>query len=82
MGSKDNEKAVEEDYKVALTNLHVNSKPIITFLTMLADENKAHAPIITRVVAKHIKEVSFGISCKCKDNTKPEWSIKNFPSQF
>lgn len=56
--SESKEKEVAEDYRSALGDLHVNSKPLITMLTMLADENKSYAHVITQVIINHIKEVS------------------------
>lgn len=49
---------VSQDYRNSLLDLNCNSKPMITMLTMLADENKEFATDITKVIIEHIKKVS------------------------
>lgn len=50
-------KEVSEAYMSSLTDLTVNSKPLITMLTMLADENIEYAAVIVDTIEKHIIEV-------------------------
>jgi pre-mRNA cleavage complex 2 protein Pcf11 len=57
---------VAEDFKEALQDLRINSKPEIDVLTVIAKENTEHAQAISRVLENHIKTVSklFGdMSC-------------------
>lgn len=49
---------VAEEYRSSLRDLVNNSKPLITMLTMLAEENRAHASVIVKVIEEHIQEVS------------------------
>jgi hypothetical protein len=48
---------VAHDYKEALADLN-SSKPQITFLTMLADENKEHAAVIVSTIQEYAHSVS------------------------
>ncbi|XP_052793268.1 uncharacterized protein LOC128227101 [Mya arenaria] len=41
-------------YKNSLKDLHVNSKPVINMLTMLAEDHEHHAPEIVSVIEEHI----------------------------
>jgi hypothetical protein len=50
-------KEVAEEYASSLSDLTMNSKPLINLLTMLADENIMHAPIIVQAVEKHLQKV-------------------------
>jgi pre-mRNA cleavage complex 2 protein Pcf11 len=54
-------KEVSEEYASSLSDLTVNSKPLINMLTMLADENIMHAPIIVQAVEKHLQKVIFKV---------------------
>jgi pre-mRNA cleavage complex 2 protein Pcf11 len=54
-------KEVAEDYESSLSDLTVNSKPLINMLTMLADENITHAPVIAQAVEKHLQKVCFQV---------------------
>ena len=47
-----------QDFKVALSDLKMNSKPLINFLTILAEEKMHSAPLIARAVEERILEVS------------------------
>ncbi|KAK7083093.1 hypothetical protein SK128_015199 [Halocaridina rubra] len=47
-------KEVADEYSSSLSDLSMNSKPLITMLTMLAEENLAHASVIVKVIEKHI----------------------------
>lgn len=49
---------VAEEYRSSLRDLVNNSKPHITMLTMLAEENIAQASVIVKVVEEHIQEVN------------------------
>ncbi len=52
--------AVKDDYqefKNALNDLKINSKPIINFLTILAEEKIQNAPQIVRAIEERILEV-------------------------
>lgn len=53
MGAKE-----AEDFRSSLCDLTVNSKPLISMLTMLADESQAHADQIVEVIEKHITQVN------------------------
>ncbi|CAF3403431.1 unnamed protein product [Rotaria sp. Silwood1] len=45
-----------QDFKVALNDLKLNSKPLINFLTILAEEKMHNAPQIVRAVEERILE--------------------------
>jgi hypothetical protein len=49
-----------QDFKVALNDLKLNSKPLINFLTILAEEKMHNAPQIVRAIEERILEVSLG----------------------
>ncbi len=46
-----------QDFKVALNDLKLNSKPLINFLTILAEEKLHNAPQIVRAIEERIVEV-------------------------
>ena len=48
---------VGEEYASSLADLTVNSKPLINMLTMLAEENIEFAPVIVKVIEKHLAQV-------------------------
>ena len=48
---------IGEEYASSLADLTVNSKPLINMLTMLAEENAATAPVIVKVIEKHLSQV-------------------------
>ena len=50
------EKEVVEEYRTALEDLKQNRKPLITMLTMLAEENKDHARSITQAIITYLKD--------------------------
>lgn len=50
-------KEVSEAYMSSLTDLTMNSKPLISMLTMLAEENIEYASIIVDTIEKHIVHV-------------------------
>lgn len=49
---------VAEDYKNSLEDLTMNSKYEISNLTVIAKENTEHGMAISRVLEKHIRDVS------------------------
>ena len=49
-----------QDFKVAMNDLKLNSKPLINFLTILAEEKVHNAPQIVRAIEERILEVSAG----------------------
>lgn len=51
------EKEVAEEYLSSLTDLNVNSKPLISMLTMLAEENIAYASAIVNAIEQHLEKV-------------------------
>lgn len=51
------EEKVAEEYLSSLTDLNMNSKPLINMLTMLAEENIEYASVIVKVVEQHIAKV-------------------------
>lgn len=51
-------KEVADEYISSLADLSVNSKPLITMLTMLAEESIDHAPAIVRAVEAHLLKVT------------------------
>ena len=46
-----------QDFKNALNDLKINSKPLINFLTILAEEKIHNAPQIVRAIEERILEV-------------------------
>ncbi|XP_068232652.1 pre-mRNA cleavage complex 2 protein Pcf11-like isoform X1 [Palaemon carinicauda] len=46
---------VADEYRSSLSDLTLNSKPLITMLTMLADENLTHAAVIVKVIEEQIQ---------------------------
>ena len=46
-----------QEFKQALNDLKINSKPQINFLTILAEEKMANAPQIVRAIEERILEV-------------------------
>lgn len=54
------EEEIAEEYRSSLKDLVLNSKPLITMLTMLAEENITHAGVIVKAIEEHIKEVRTG----------------------
>jgi hypothetical protein len=46
-----------QDFKNALNDLKINSKPLINFLTILAEEKVHNAPQIVRAIEERILEV-------------------------
>lgn len=52
-------KEVGEEYLSSLADLNVNSKPLINMLTILAEENIQHAPVIVQAIEHHLAKVKF-----------------------
>jgi hypothetical protein len=46
-----------QEFKSALNDLKMNSKPVINFLTILAEEKSSYAPQIVRAIEDRILEV-------------------------
>lgn len=51
------EKDIEEEYLSSLTDLNVNSKPLINMLTIVAEDNIEYAHVIVKAVEKHLAKV-------------------------
>ena len=56
---------VATEYQTSLSDLINCSKPIITVLTMLADEGRDHAPAITFIISEHAHTVSHFVMNLC-----------------
>lgn len=57
-------KEIKEEYTSSLADLTFNSKPLISVLTMLAEENIQHAKDIVEAIEEHLARVfldQFGI---------------------
>ncbi|KAL6259064.1 hypothetical protein P5V15_008985 [Pogonomyrmex californicus] len=50
-------KEVADEYISSLSDLTINSKPLINMLTMLAEDNIEHAPAIVQAVETHLQKV-------------------------
>lgn len=48
---------IGEEYLSSLQDLNVNNKPLIDMLTILAEENRVHAPVIVDAIMQHIDKV-------------------------
>jgi pre-mRNA cleavage complex 2 protein Pcf11 len=51
--------AVRQEYKASLADLTFNSRPIITNLTVIAQESMQYAPAIISAIEDHIRMVGF-----------------------
>ena len=51
-----------EDFKSSLGDLTFNSKPLISMLTMVAEENLKYAENIVQVIEEHIQKVTLLIT--------------------
>lgn len=49
--------AIREEYLSSLADLDQNSKPMIDMLTMLAEEQRQHAPVIVEAIKERIGQV-------------------------
>lgn len=52
-------KEIAEEYISSLSDLTLNSKPLINMLTMLADDNVEHATAIVEAVENHLQKVIY-----------------------
>ncbi|XP_076641398.1 pcf11 cleavage and polyadenylation factor subunit isoform X2 [Halictus rubicundus] len=50
-------KEIADEYISSLSDLTINSKPLINMLTMLAEDNMEHAPAIVQAVENHLQKV-------------------------
>ncbi|EFN78884.1 Pre-mRNA cleavage complex 2 protein Pcf11 [Harpegnathos saltator] len=50
-------KEIADEYISSLSDLTINSKPLINMLTMLAEDNIDHAPAIVQAVETHLQKV-------------------------
>ncbi|XP_015187887.1 PREDICTED: uncharacterized protein LOC107072450 isoform X2 [Polistes dominula] len=50
-------KEIADEYISSLSDLTINSKPLINMLTMLAEDNVEHAPAIVQAVENHLQKV-------------------------
>lgn len=55
-------KEITDEYISSLSDLTINSKPLINMLTMLADDNVEHAPAIVQAVETHLQKVTYHCS--------------------
>lgn len=51
-------KEVADEYISSLSDLTINSKPLINMLTMLAEDNIEHASAIVQAVETHLQKVT------------------------
>jgi len=58
MSTTEELEAIGEDFYTSLNDLTFNSRPIISSLTMIAQEAVAAAPYIARSVERRIEKVS------------------------
>jgi hypothetical protein len=63
MPTAEEEKEFKSAYDESLKELLINSKPQITVLTMLAEENRQHSQGIVDSITNRIKTVTFFIVC-------------------
>ncbi|KAJ6647215.1 Pre-mRNA cleavage complex 2 protein Pcf11 [Pseudolycoriella hygida] len=49
---------IEKEYLSSLSDLNVNSKPLINMLTILAEENIEHGQVIVDAIEKHITKIA------------------------
>lgn len=52
-------KEVADEYISSLSDLTINSKPLINMLTMLAEDNIEHASAIVQAVETHLQKVTY-----------------------
>ncbi|XP_064215104.1 pre-mRNA cleavage complex 2 protein Pcf11 isoform X1 [Tribolium castaneum] len=56
-----NPEEIKAEYTSSLQDLTFNSKPLINVLTMLAEENLAHAPYIVQAIEEHLEKVQTNV---------------------
>ena len=52
-------KEIADEYISSLSDLTINSKPLINMLTMRAEDNIEHAPAIVQAVENHLQKVIY-----------------------
>lgn len=52
-------KEIADEYISSLSDLTINSKPLIDMLTMLAEDNVEHAATIVQAVENHLQKVNY-----------------------
>lgn len=52
-------KEIADEYISSLSDLTINSKPLINMLTMLAEDNVEHASAIVQAVENHLQKVIY-----------------------
>lgn len=62
-------KEVADEYISSLADLSVNSKPMISMLTILAEESTKHAPAIVQAVEAHLQKVTYLLKLQPKKKT-------------
>lgn len=72
---------VASEYASSLHDLTTNSKPLISMLTMLAEEYRLHAPSIVKVIEDYLKRVSTQTLLHINDSSRQR-RMKNFPLQM
>lgn len=76
------------DYTQRLNELHVNSRPIIQSLSMLAQDLSRYAEIVTQCIEAHIRRVSPTVlsphtsQFSSRDNKMIWWSVLHTPSYY
>lgn len=65
------ENRIADEYRIALRDLTFNSKPIINNLTFFAQENVAHAAVLSRVLSDHLVNVGSSPLCTVTNAAYP-----------
>lgn len=59
MASAEKLKEIKDEYTSSLSDLTINSKPLINMLTMLAEDYMENASVIVQAVEEHLEKVTF-----------------------
>jgi hypothetical protein len=65
---------VAADFRDALQDLRMNSRPEISNLTLIAKENTEYAQAISTELEQHIKTVSYTFACSSSTGYEPSGS--------